>query len=66
MSEQIGGSDSNWPKQLIADAHRKLRDQFAMAALSTIADLEDYTPEQMATYAYMLADAMMQERERQP
>lgn len=42
-----------------------LRDYFAAAALSTMA-AQDWEPEEMAVFAYGVADAMLKEREHEP
>ena len=44
-----------------------LRDRFAMAALATMAFPTDYPEcEKVADYAYRIADAMLERREKNP
>lgn len=41
-----------------------LRDHFAGQALTAMADTDEVSPEQIATYCYQVADAMLAEREK--
>jgi hypothetical protein len=46
----------------VMEARATLRDQFAMAALVNMCNINDVTHETIAHYAYHIADAMMEAR----
>jgi len=52
-------------RQIRSEQRERLRDRFAMAALTGLPTTEQ-TPEHLAKTAYRIADAMLAEREKTP
>lgn len=62
-NERMGFSeDLPQPIMIVHHPHATLRDQFAMAALVNMCNINDDTHETIAHYAYHIADAMLEAR----
>lgn len=64
QAKQVDNPDCFRADELCAQSGMSLRDHFAAAALQTIVFDGDYRS--FALTAYMIADAMLAERERKP